>query len=131
MLDEATPQRARLPGRVLYFYSVPLPACRQAGTPPLTAGHTGHLPVKNGRRSLRMEGITLLIAVVALIIAILAYQRTGGTADLKRQIDSATSSVDLTKKVESLTVMTDALREKTADALDRLEKIIRKTEKGE
>jgi|OpeIllAssembly_1097287.scaffolds.fasta_scaffold1019252_1 hypothetical protein len=78
-----------------------------------------------------MEGITLLIAVVALIIAILAYQRTGGTADLKRQIDSATSSVDLTKKVESLTVMTDALREKTADALDRLEKMIRKTEKGE
>jgi len=50
MLDEATPQRARLPDRVLYFYSVPLPACpalgrdrgRQAGTPPLTAGHTGH-----------------------------------------------------------------------------------------
>jgi len=78
-----------------------------------------------------MEGITLLIAVVALIIAILAYQRTGGTADLKHQIDSATSSVDLTKKVESLTVMTDALREKTADALDRLEKMVRKTEKGE
>jgi len=78
-----------------------------------------------------MEGITLLIAVVALIIAILAYQRTGGTADLKRQIDSAASSVDLTKKVESLTIMTDALREKTADALDRLEKMIRKTEKGE
>ena len=78
-----------------------------------------------------MEGITLLIAVVALIIAILAYQRTGGTADLKRQIDSAASSVDLTKKVESLTVMTDALREKTADTLDRLEKMVRKTEKGE
>jgi cell division protein FtsL len=78
-----------------------------------------------------MEGITLLIAVVALIIAILAYQRTGGTADLKRQIDSATSSVDLKKQVESLTVMTDALREKTADALDRLEKMVRKTEKGE
>jgi hypothetical protein len=27
--------------------------------------------------------------------------------------------------------MTDSLREKTADALDRLEKVIRKTEKGE
>jgi cell division protein FtsL len=78
-----------------------------------------------------MEGITLLIAVVALIIAILAYQRTGGTADLKRQIDSATSGIDLKKQVESLTVMTDALREKTADALDRLEKMVRKTEKGE
>jgi hypothetical protein len=33
--------------------------------------------------------------------------------------------------VESLTVMTDALREKTADALDRLEKMVRKTEKSE
>src|SRR4030042_1807993 len=100
-------------------------------TPPLTAGHTGHLPVKNGRRSLSMEGITLLIAVVALIIAILAYQRTGGTADLKRLLDSKTSSPDLKKQMDALVTMTDALREKTADALDRLEKVIRKTEKGE
>jgi len=78
-----------------------------------------------------MEGITLLIAVVALIVAILAYQRTGGTADLKKQVESQASSVDLKKQVESLVSMTDALREKTADALDRLEKVIRKTEKGE
>jgi hypothetical protein len=78
-----------------------------------------------------MEAITLLIAVVALIISILAYQRTGGTADLKRQLESATSSVDLKKQVEALVAMTDSLRDKTADALDRLEKVIRKTEKGE
>jgi len=78
-----------------------------------------------------MEGITLLIAVVALIIAILAYQRTGGTADLKRQVESTTAPLDLKKQVESLAVMTDSLREKTADALDRLEKAIRKTEKIE
>jgi len=78
-----------------------------------------------------MEGITLLIAVVALIIAILAYQRTGGTADLKRAMESTSPSLDLKKQVDSLAVMTDALREKTADALDRLEKVIRKTEKGE
>jgi hypothetical protein len=78
-----------------------------------------------------MEGITLLIAVVALIVAILAYQRTGGTADPKRPADSTASSVDLKRQVESLTLMTDALREKTADALDRLERVIRKTEKGE
>jgi uncharacterized protein YoxC len=78
-----------------------------------------------------MEGITLLIAVVALIIAILAYQRTGGTADLKRLLDSKTSSTDLKKQMDGLVAMTDALREKTADALDRLEKVIRKTEKGE
>jgi uncharacterized protein YoxC len=78
-----------------------------------------------------MEGITLLIAVAALIIAILAYQRTGGTQDLKRHLESTSSSLDLKKQVDSLAAMTDALREKTADALDRLEKVIRKTEKGE
>ena len=78
-----------------------------------------------------MEAITLLIAVVALIISILAYQRTGGTADLKRQIESKTSPLDLKKEMDSLVAMTDALREKTADALDRLEKVIRKTEKDQ
>jgi hypothetical protein len=78
-----------------------------------------------------MEAITLLIAVVALIISILAYQRTGGTADLRRQLDSRVSSSDLKKEMDALVAMTDVLREKTADALDRLEKVIRKTEKGE
>jgi hypothetical protein len=78
-----------------------------------------------------MDAITLLIAVVALIIAILAYQRTGGTAELKRQLESKTSSADLKKQIDVLVAMTDSLREKTADALDRLEKVIRKTEKGE
>ena len=78
-----------------------------------------------------MDAITLLIAVVALIIAILAYQRTGGTAELKRKIESAIPPEDLKKQLNALVAMTDSLREKTADALDRLEKVIRKTEKGE
>ena len=78
-----------------------------------------------------MEGITLLIAVVALIIAILAYQRSGGATDLKREAESSTSYSDLKKQVESLGTLTDSLREKTADALDRLEKVVRKTERGE
>lgn len=78
-----------------------------------------------------MEGITLLIAVAALIIAILAYQRTGGAAEWKRQLDSALSSGDLKKQLDALIATTDSLREKTADALDRLEKAIRKQEKGE
>jgi cell division protein FtsL len=78
-----------------------------------------------------MEALTLLIAVVALIIAILAYQRTGGTTDLARKIESGISSEDLKKQMAALTSMTDILREKTADALNRLEKVVRKTEKGE
>jgi hypothetical protein len=70
-----------------------------------------------------------VIAVVALIISILAYQRTGGTAELKRKMETTLPSEDLKKQVEALAAMTDSLREKTADTLDRLEKIIRKTEK--
>ena len=70
-----------------------------------------------------MEAITLLIAVVALIIAILAYVRSGGMRDQIQQFNSLTST-DLKKQI-------DLLREKTADALDRLEKVVRKTEKGE
>ncbi len=78
-----------------------------------------------------MEAVTLLIAVVALVLSILAYQRTGGTAELKRQIDSKTSSLDLKKEMDALVAMADALREKTADALDRLEKVLRKPEKDQ
>jgi hypothetical protein len=78
-----------------------------------------------------MEAVTLLIAVVALIISILAYQRTGGTVELKRQMESKTSSPDLKTQMDTLAAITDALREKTADALDGLEKVIRKTEKGQ
>jgi hypothetical protein len=78
-----------------------------------------------------MDAITLLIAVVALILSILAYQRTGGTVELRRQIEAGISSPDLKKQMDALVAMTDSLREKTADALDRLEKVIRKTEKGE
>ena len=72
-----------------------------------------------------------VIAVVALIISILAYQHTGGTAELKRKIESGIPHEDLKKQMEILTAMTDSLRDKTADALDRLEKAIRKPEKTE
>ncbi len=78
-----------------------------------------------------MEAITLLIAVVALILSILAYQRTGGTAEGKRQMETMASSVDFKKQVDAMASMTDALRERTADALERLEKVIRKAEKIE
>jgi hypothetical protein len=77
-----------------------------------------------------MEGITLLIAVVALVLSILAYQRTGGTAELKRHFEPRTSSGDLQSQMEALTAIVDSLREKTADALDRLEKAVRKSEKN-
>ncbi|OGP95754.1 MAG: hypothetical protein A2157_07585 [Deltaproteobacteria bacterium RBG_16_47_11] len=73
----------------------------------------------------------LVISLISVGISILAYHRTGGTAELMRKLESGVSSEDLKKQMDALTTMTDSLREKTADALDRLEKVIRKTEKAE
>lgn len=68
-----------------------------------------------------MEVLTLLIAIVALVIAILAFQRTGGgMRDLRRQIE------DLTEKSEHAT---KGARDMTADALNRLETFIRGQQK--
>lgn len=69
-----------------------------------------------------MDVLTLLIAVVALVIAILAFQRTGGIHDLRRQMD------DLSEKTEHAT---KGAREVTADALGRLETLIRGQQKPE
>ena len=68
-----------------------------------------------------MEVLALLIAIVALVIAIMAFQRTGGgMRDLRRQID------DLTEKPEQAT---KGARDMTADALSRLETFIRGQQK--
>jgi hypothetical protein len=73
----------------------------------------------------------LILSLISIAISILAYHRTGGTVELMRKIESGASSEDLKKQMDALTTITDALREKTADALERLEKVIRKTEKSE
>lgn len=68
-----------------------------------------------------MEVLALLIAIVALVIAIMAFQRTGGgMRDLRRQIE------DLTEKSEQAT---KGARDMTADALSRLETFIRGQQK--
>lgn len=63
-----------------------------------------------------MEALTLLIALIALAIAIVAFKRTGGIEDLRRQVDGFGSKFEMA-------------RQKTADALDRLEQLIRGKEK--
>jgi hypothetical protein len=63
-----------------------------------------------------MEAFTLLIAVLALGIAIVAFKRTGGIEELRHQ-------------VEGLGGKSETAREKTADALNRLEHLIRGKEK--
>ena len=78
--------------------------------------------------------ITFIISIIALIISILAYQRTGGARELKKTVDSLSSTMESLKdrtgesvreQVERLTSVTESLRVKTADAIDRLEKSLR------
>ena len=67
-----------------------------------------------------MGTVTLIIAIVALIIAIVAYYRTGGVAALRKQVE------DLTNAGETMVSKTsDSLRDKAADALGKAEEAVR------
>lgn len=81
-----------------------------------------------------MEILALVIAVVALVIAVLAYNRTGGVEDLRSQLKTLgpTSETLRTKAADATEVLrtkaghaTEGARAKTADALERLEKAVR------
>jgi len=78
-----------------------------------------------------MGVLSLILAVIALVIAILAYQKAGGLADLRKQIDQIASSTDLRKSIDSLRATTDTLREKTAEAIEKLETALRGKAKEE
>jgi hypothetical protein len=69
-----------------------------------------------------METLALIISIIALIIAVLAYYKVGGVADLKKQTEV------LTNVGETVAKATDSLRDKTADVLDRMEAAIRGVE---
>jgi len=78
-----------------------------------------------------MVYLTLILAVIALVIAILAYQKAGGLADLKKQIEQITSSDEVKRSVQTLTSATESLKEKTADAIGKLESSFKKEAKEE
>ena len=78
---------------------------------------------------------TFIISIVALIISILAYRRTGGAKELKKTLNSLSSSIEslkdraevgLKEQAEQLTSVTESVRDRTADVIDRLEKAVRK-----
>ncbi len=68
-----------------------------------------------GGRGRGLAILALLISIAALVIATMAYQRTG--ADLK-----------LREQVESLQQALDNARQETANALGRLEELVRGSE---
>ncbi len=71
-----------------------------------------------GRRGRGTAFLALLVSIAALVIAIMAYQRTG--ADLK-----------LRERVESLQHALDNVRRETANALDQLEELVRGSQEKE
>ena len=60
-----------------------------------------------------MSVLALIISIIALIFAYKAYQLSGGTAD------------ELKTKIDDLGISTENLRQKSADAVNRFEKILR------
>ena len=69
-----------------------------------------------------MATLTLIISIIALVIAVLAYHKVGGVADLKKQTEVLSNVGDAIAKA------TDSLRDKTADVLDRMEGAVRGVE---
>jgi len=65
-----------------------------------------------------MVALAFIISVIALVLAIVAFRRTGGMTDLKEEVDSLGS-------------VTNTLRDKTANTLEKMEKAVRKTDKDE
>ncbi len=59
-----------------------------------------------------MEAFTLLLALVALVIAVIAFQRTGGIKELREKIDT-------------LSPRTESVRDRTANMLDRFGQVVR------
>ena len=62
-------------------------------------------------------GLSLILSIIALVIAYLAYTKSGGSVE------------EMKRKVEDLGLTTESLRSKMADALENLEKKIRGVEK--
>ena len=78
--------------------------------------------------------VTFIIAIIALFLSILAYRRAGGAKELRKTVDSLSSTMEslkdrtgdsLRERVEKLTSVTETLKEKTADAIDKVEKAVR------
>jgi hypothetical protein len=61
-----------------------------------------------------MTILNFIIAVIALVVAVLAYQKAGGIADLNKQVE-----------------LMGSVRDKAADLLAKLEKKVRKQEAEE
>lgn len=73
--------------------------------------------------------LALIVSIIALILAIMAFNRTGGEADLRDQIGKLQARMEEMKKETSERMKT--VREETAAALEKISKTLRKEESGQ
>ena len=64
-----------------------------------------------------MDAFALVVSIIALIAACMAYKKSGGSVD------------DLKRKIDDLHLSTENLRSKMADSLEKIEKKVRGDEK--
>ena len=67
--------------------------------------------------------LSLVISIIALILAIMAFERTGGKDDLNAQIKDLQIKIEAMRKETARRV--DSIREETGTTLERIGKAIR------
>ena len=77
-----------------------------------------------------MEVVALIISGIALVIAVIAFQRTGGIKDLRRRAKSVSFGTkmvrnNLQRRVDSVSSITQTVRDRAANILEGIERIIR------
>ncbi len=75
--------------------------------------------VKGGFRSM----LVLLISIIALIVAVIAYNRSGGDMDIKKQLNELQRTMEKMKGETSKGF--SKFRDETSKALDKLSKMIK------
>ena len=84
--------------------------------------------------------ITFIIAIIALIVSILTYQRVGGARELKKAVKSLSSALEsvkdrtgesLKEQIEKLTSITESLREVTVESIEKLGATLKKEAREE
>lgn len=68
--------------------------------------------------------LALIISIIALILAIIAFERTGGKTQLNAQIEELKTKIEEKKRETANRV--DNIREETANALEKIGRAIRK-----
>ena len=68
--------------------------------------------------------VALLISIIALILALMAYDRVGGTHDIDAEIKDLQTKVDEIK--QETTKRVDDIRKETATALEKIGKAVKR-----